>query len=120
MHLLEVVRVSLIDAHMPLCYWGEALLSAAYLINCVPSRSINFQTAFQALSEGVVAQKVLNLPFHVFKCIAFVHLHKHQRSKLTPRALKCVFVGYATHKKMIQMLSSFYSVHVYYYGYHIP
>ena len=45
-HLLEVVRTFLIEAHMPLCYWGKALLSAAYLINHVPSRSINFKTPF--------------------------------------------------------------------------
>ncbi|KAK3020172.1 hypothetical protein RJ639_046980 [Escallonia herrerae] len=32
-HLLDVVRASLIEAHLPLSYWGEALISAAYLIN---------------------------------------------------------------------------------------
>ena len=31
--------------------------------------------------------------------MAFVHLHKHQRTKLTSRALQCVCVGYALHKK---------------------
>ena len=31
--------------------------------------------------------------------MAFVHLHKHQRNKLTSRALQCVFVGYALHQK---------------------
>ncbi|RVW91751.1 Retrovirus-related Pol polyprotein from transposon TNT 1-94 [Vitis vinifera] len=31
--------------------------------------------------------------------MAFVHLHKHQRTKLTAHALQCVFVGYALHKK---------------------
>ena len=92
--LLEVVRASLIDAHMPLCYWGEAFFSAAYLINRVPSRSIDFQTPFQTLTEAVMAPTVPNLPPHVFGCVAFVHLHEHQRSKLTPRALKCIFVGY--------------------------
>ncbi|KAF7812189.1 retrovirus-related Pol polyprotein from transposon TNT 1-94 [Senna tora] len=30
---------------------------------------------------------------------AFVHLHKHQRNKLAPRAMRCVFLGYAMHKK---------------------
>lgn len=35
--MLEVVRASLIEAHMAMLYWGEALTSAAYLINRVPS-----------------------------------------------------------------------------------
>ncbi|RVX07731.1 Retrovirus-related Pol polyprotein from transposon RE1 [Vitis vinifera] len=32
-HLLEVVRASLIAAKTPISYWGEAITSAAYLIN---------------------------------------------------------------------------------------
>ena len=40
-HLLEVVRASLIEAHMPLSYWGHALASATYLINRVPSSTID-------------------------------------------------------------------------------
>jgi len=65
----------------------------------VPSSPINFRTPFQALSDAVVALTVLNLPPHIFGCVAFVHLHKHQCNKLTPRALRCVFLGYATHQK---------------------
>ncbi|RVW26000.1 Retrovirus-related Pol polyprotein from transposon TNT 1-94 [Vitis vinifera] len=98
-HLLEVVRASLIAAKTPISYWGEAITSAAYLINRVPSSSINFQTPLQALINAVVAPIVPNLPPRVFGCVAFVHLHKHQRTKLTSHALQCVFVGYALHKK---------------------
>ncbi|KAK2967762.1 hypothetical protein RJ640_029658 [Escallonia rubra] len=98
-HLLEVVRASLIEAHLPLSYWGEALISAAYLINRVPSRTIDYQTPSQALVEAIVAPVLPNLPPHVFGCVAFVHLHKHQRNKLSPRALRCVFVRYAAHQK---------------------
>ena len=98
-HLLEVVRASLIEAHMPVSYWGEALTSAAYLINRVPSSTVQFQTPFQALQDAVNAPTVPNLPPHVFGCVAFVHLYKHQRSKLAPRALRCVFLGYASHQK---------------------
>lgn len=74
-HLLEVVRASLIEAHMSLTYWGEALTFATYLINRVPSSTIDFQTPSQALYEVVVAPSVPNLPPHVFGCVAFVHLH---------------------------------------------
>ncbi|KAK2991285.1 hypothetical protein RJ640_024550 [Escallonia rubra] len=98
-HLLEVVCASLIEAHLPLSYWGEALISAAYLINRVPSRTIDYQTPSQALVEVIVAPVLPNLPPHVFGCVTFVHLHKHQRNKLSPRAMRCVFVGYAAHQK---------------------
>ncbi|KAH9656598.1 retrovirus-related pol polyprotein from transposon RE1 [Citrus sinensis] len=96
-HLLEVVRASLIQAHMPLSYWGEALASAAYLINRTPSSSLGFQTPFQVLNDAIMSPNVPNLPPHVFGCVAFVHLP--QQDKLSPRALRCVFVGYALHQK---------------------
>ncbi|RVW87558.1 Rust resistance kinase Lr10 [Vitis vinifera] len=98
-HLLEVVRASLIAAKTPISYWGKAITSVAYLINRVPSSSINFQTPLQALTNAIVAPTVPNLPPRVFGCVAFVHLLKHQRTKLTSHALQCVFVGYALHKK---------------------
>ncbi|RVW53241.1 Retrovirus-related Pol polyprotein from transposon TNT 1-94 [Vitis vinifera] len=99
-HLLEVVRASLIAAKIWISYWGEAITSATNLINRVPSSPINFQTPdLQALTNAIVAPTVPNLPPHVFGCMAFVHLHKHQRTKLTSHALQCVFVGYALHKK---------------------
>lgn len=53
----------------------------------------------QALTDVVVAPIVPNLPPCVFGFVAFVHLHKHQRNKLTPRALRCMFIGYAIHQK---------------------
>ena len=34
--------------------------------------------------------------------MVFVHLHKHQCTKLTPQALRYVFVGYASHQKGYQ------------------
>ena len=48
-HLLEMVRASLLEACLPLYYWGDALMSAAYLINRLPSRTLEFQTPFQTL-----------------------------------------------------------------------
>ncbi|RVW76569.1 Retrovirus-related Pol polyprotein from transposon TNT 1-94 [Vitis vinifera] len=68
----EVVRASLIASKTPISYWGEAITSAAYLINRVPSSSINFQTPLQALTNVVVAPTVPNLPPGVFGCVAFV------------------------------------------------
>lgn len=97
--MLEVVRASLIEAHMPMSYWGDALSSVAYLINRVPSSVVQFQTPFQALQDATNAPIVPNLQPHVFRCVVFVHLHKHQRNKLEPRALRCVFLGYASHQK---------------------
>ena len=39
------------------------------------------------------------LPPKIFGCVAYVHLHKNQRTKLDPCAVRCIFLGYAQHKK---------------------
>jgi transposase InsO family protein len=98
-HLLEVIRALLIEAHMPLSYWGEALTTATYLINRLPCSTIDYQTPSEALSKMGMESMVPNLNPHIFGCVAYVHLHKQQRNKLEPRALRCVFVGYATRQK---------------------
>ncbi|WVY93108.1 hypothetical protein V8G54_032196 [Vigna mungo] len=97
-HLLEVVRSLLLEAHMPLSYWGEALTMETYVINRIPSSSNEFQTPLQTLLNKVVALGSTDLPPRVFGCVAFVHIQKNP-NKLTPRALRCVFLGYAIHQK---------------------
>ncbi|KAH9666171.1 retrovirus-related pol polyprotein from transposon RE1 [Citrus sinensis] len=72
-------------------------VSPAYLINRTPSSSLGFKTPFQVLNDAIMSPNVPNLPPHVFGCVAFVHLP--QQDKLSPRALRCVFVGYALHQK---------------------
>lgn len=39
------------------------------------------------------------LSLKTFGCIAFVHIHDHNRGKLDPRARKYVFVGYTPTQK---------------------
>ena len=95
---MEVVRSLLLEAHMPLSYWGEALTVATYVINWIPSSSNDFQTPMQTLTNKVVTLGNADLPPRVFGCVAFVHIQKNL-NKLTPRALRCVFLGYAMHQK---------------------
>jgi IS30 family transposase len=49
--LLEVVRASLFGMNMPKFYWGEAVKSAAYIINRTPSRVLDFQIPLQKLQS---------------------------------------------------------------------
>lgn len=70
-----------------------------YLINRVPSRIVQFQTPLEALTSHHEVPSVLRIPPRVFGCIAFFQNHAHQRSKLDPCALKCVFVGYSSSQK---------------------
>ncbi|KAM1060470.1 hypothetical protein ACFX2B_024846 [Malus domestica] len=99
-HLLEMVRASLIAAHLPLHYWGKALTSAAYLINHFPSRTLTFHTPFQVLTSQTSSPPTPNLSPRVLGCVAFVHLHPPQRhNKLGLEPFVVFFLGYATTQK---------------------
>lgn len=98
-HLLEVARALLFSSKVPNYLWGEAVLTAAYLINRMPSKVLNFQTPINTFKECFPSTRVsTDLTLKIFGCIAFVHEHKNV-GKLEPRAIKCVFVGYSPTQK---------------------
>ena len=97
-HLLEMVRAMLFEANMPLQYWGESLSTASYLINRIPSCSLDFHTPLKTLNQNLNLPPVPNLPPKVFGCTTFVQLPHHTRHKLQPRAIRCVVIGYGLRK----------------------
>ncbi|CAN1837958.1 Retrovirus-related Pol polyprotein from transposon TNT 1-94 [Linum perenne] len=100
-HLLEVARACMFARQVPKYLWGEAVLTATYLINRMPSRVLRFQAPRQVLLTKYphMVSFSSDLPPKIFGCIAFVHLNPTHRTKLDPRSLKCVFIGYSAHQK---------------------
>ncbi|KOM56062.1 hypothetical protein LR48_Vigan10g195400 [Vigna angularis] len=99
-HLLEVTRALLFQMSVPKIYWGEAVLTATYLINRLPTRVLNGISPIESLLSFVPSSPLISsLPSRIFGCIAFVHSHHPNRSKLDPKALKCIFIGYPSNKK---------------------
>ena len=98
-HLLEVARSLLFSTHMPNQFWGEAVLTAAYLINRLPSRTLRFQTPCQLLKSYPNTHLISHLPTRIFGCSVFVHNHHLNKSKLDPKSMKCVFIGYSPTQK---------------------
>jgi hypothetical protein len=98
-HLLEVARSLMFAMNVPKSFWGDAVLTAAYLINRMPSKVLQFQTPLQSLSKTHSLPTLLQIPPKVFGCVCYVHIHKQHRSKLDPRAQKCIFLGYSTTQK---------------------
>ncbi|CAL9008198.1 unnamed protein product [Prunus brigantina] len=71
------------------------VLTAAYLINRLPSRVLDFKSPYE-----VMKGKKINLShLRVFGCTCFVHIQSSHRDKLDPRAVKCIFMGYSSSQK---------------------
>ena len=48
-HLLDMVRTSLLEALVPPRFWVEALSTAVYLINRLPSQQLNFDYPYSCI-----------------------------------------------------------------------
>jgi hypothetical protein len=94
-HLLKTTRALLFQHQVSKHYWGDAILTSTYLINIIPSRVIGFKSPLNYLSEFFLKNNFHSkIPLRIFRCVTYVHIHKHHRDKLDARALKCVFIGY--------------------------
>ena len=99
-HLLEVTRSLMLATNVPKQFWGEVVLSATYLINRVPSSVLNFNTPHTVLQTTYPTSKILtSIPLKVFGCSAFVHNLDPHRSKLDPKSIKSIFLGYSSFSK---------------------
>lgn len=97
--LLDKTRTMMIESRVPSHYWPEAIATANYLSNHLPTKSLNYATPFDTLQTHTHVPLTHSLPPCVFGCVVYVHLSKRSRHKLEPRAIKCVFVGYGVHQK---------------------
>ncbi|KAD4178102.1 hypothetical protein E3N88_26693 [Mikania micrantha] len=85
--LLDRVRCMLQNSGLPRSFWGEAVTTAAYLINRSPSSALNKMTPIEVWS----GKKGSYHHLRVFGSLAYAQV---SQGKLEPRAQKCVFLGY--------------------------
>ena len=72
---------------LPLSFWGYALEIAAFILNRVPSKSID-KTLYEIWTGKTPSLSFLK----IWDCEAFVK--RLQSDKLAPKSDKCIFVGY--------------------------
>ena len=95
-HLLDMTRTLLVEMGVPHYLWSDALLTSAYLLNPLPSSPLGGEVPLHRLHPE---RELFALPPRVFGCAAYVHDHTPNLSKLAPRSLKGVFVGYSRTQK---------------------
>ena len=94
--LLEKTRAIMLQMNVPKHFWSYGVLTAAYLINRLPSRVLEYQFPLEVLQGKRPDLSHLR----IFGCVSFVHLSEaQQHDKLDPRAVKCIFLGYSQTQK---------------------
>ncbi|GJS97691.1 putative RNA-directed DNA polymerase [Tanacetum coccineum] len=99
-HLLESARALMFDANLPKQFWGECILTAAYVINRLPSKVIKNKTPFELLMNQKPDYEFLR----VFGCLAYFTNTNTKGDKFEERGKPGVFLGYLTGTKGYKIL----------------
>ena len=82
--------------HVPKHFWVDAVSTACFLINRMPFSVLNCFTLFQTLFPH---KSLFPIEPQVFWCTCFVLDVCPYVSKLDPKSLKCIFLGYSQVQK---------------------
>jgi hypothetical protein len=85
---------------MPLNYWDEAFLVTTYLINHLPTKTLEFSSPL----EHLFSKKPNYTGLRTFGCACWPNLRPFNTHKLQFRFKQCVFLGYSTMHKGFKCL----------------
>ena len=94
-HLAATSLSWLHEKNLPRELWAEAFSCASHVINRLPPWPGSEKSPFEALYNLKPDVRY----FRVFGSPCYVHVPKDVRTKLDPKAKKCVFVGYDPQRK---------------------
>src|SRR5438128_8287860 len=94
-----MARALLKQRGMPAVFWGEAVVTAVYILNRSPTKALNGRTPYEAWHGGKPAVSHLR----VFGCLAFTKELGHI-GKLDDRSTPGLFIGYAEGSKAYRIL----------------
>jgi len=95
MHIVEITRAMLNEKNLPNYFWAKAVATIVYIMNRTPTSVVHGMTP----KEKFISKKPDVSHLKVFSCIAYVHVLDEKRSKLDPKAKKCIFIGYSLEQK---------------------
>ena len=89
--IIEAVRSMLIHSNLTPDFWAEAVQTAVYVQNRVPTSALGNEITPYECWFGRKPD-ISNL--RVFGCICYYHVPDERRKKLDPKARKAIFLGY--------------------------
>ena len=94
-HLMEVARSMMFHKSVPKRFWSDAVMTACYLINMIPTRILENQSPFEVLNKS---RPVLD-HMRTFGCVCYVLVLGEMRNKLEAKSTKAMLIGYSASQK---------------------
>ncbi len=91
MHIAKITFAMLNEKNLPNYFWVEAVATTIYIMNRTPTAAVHGMTPKEKFT---------------CKCIAYVHVPDEKKSKLDPKAEKCIFIGYSSEQKGYRCFST--------------
>ena len=91
LHIVETGLALLSHASLPLTYWPYALATTVYLINRMPTPTLNLSSPYEKIFSTTPNYSKLK----IFGCLCYPWLRPYTTNKLDNRSLPCVFLGYS-------------------------
>lgn len=89
-HIIETTRTLLATASVPYKHWPDAVSTAIYLINRLPSPTTNKLSPYELVHNRTPKYEHLK----VFGCECYPLIPQQLRNKFQPKAQQHVFLGY--------------------------
>ena len=91
LHIVETGLTLLAHASIPLRFWPHAFATAVYLINRMPTPTLNLCSPY----EKIFGYSPNYSKLKVFGCLCYPWLRPYTSHKLEPRSKPCIFFGYS-------------------------
>ena len=88
--LKDMVRSMISHSNLPISLWGEALKTATYILNRVPTKA-TVKTPYELWTVKKPSLKHL----HIWGCPAEARPYRPHEKKLDSRTVSCYFIGYS-------------------------
>jgi hypothetical protein len=94
-----MVNAMLSNSNLSEGFWGEAMLTACYILNRVPNKRSN-TTPYEFWNK----RKPNLSHLKIWGCRAFVRVPEPKKRKLGERGIECIFIGYAENSKAYRFM----------------